>query len=197
VHRFQEQWGGGDGEPASLSHALPPTGPAVPALSFERLYELHFSFTWRVLEHLGVPRHGLDDAVQEVWLAVHRRLPTFEGRSQVETWLFGIALNVTRNLRRADSRHSRLVPEPADLPANTPDPEALRARSEAYHQVQRFLDTLDAQQRAIFVCNLIEHLSAAETAEATGVEVNTVYQSVRNLRRWFKSWLGEQEVRSP
>jgi RNA polymerase sigma-70 factor, ECF subfamily len=167
---------------------------SVPAeLSFERLYELHFSFTWRVLEHLGVPRHGIDDAVQEVWIAVHRRLPSFEGRSQIETWLFGIALNVARNVRRAEARRPFMVDSALELAASTPDPEALRARSEVYHQVQRFLDTLDEQQRAIFVCNLIEHLSAAETAQATGVEVNVVYQSVRNLRRWFKSWLDAQE----
>jgi RNA polymerase sigma-70 factor, ECF subfamily len=162
-------------------------------LSFERLYELHFSFSWRVLEHLGVPRRCIDDAVQEVWLAVHRRLPSFEGRSQIETWLFGIALNIARNVRRAEARRRLMVDATPELRSSTPDPEALRARSEAYHQVQRFLDTLDEQQRAIFVCNLIEHLSAAETAQATGVEVNVVYQTVRNLRRWFKSWLDAQE----
>ena len=119
----------------------------------------------------------------------HSHEPTSFGRA----FAIGIALNIARNVRRAEARRPHMVDAALELAATTPDPEALRARSEAYHQVQRFLDTLDEQQRAIFVCNLIEHLSAAETAQATGVEVNVVYQSVRNLRRWFKSWLDAQE----
>jgi DNA-directed RNA polymerase specialized sigma24 family protein len=58
--------------------------------------------------------------------------------------------------------------------------------------VQRFLVTLDEQRRAIFVCNLLENLSANETAEATCVEVSTVYQRVRSLRQSFKQWLGRE-----
>src|SRR5688572_28731803 len=57
---------------------------------FEQLYQLYFGFTWRVLGHLGVKSSALDDAVQEVWLVVHRRLPSFEARSALKTWLFGV-----------------------------------------------------------------------------------------------------------
>ena len=63
------------GEPSSSARAAPP--------AFEQLYQLYCGFTWRVLGHLGVTGHGIDDAVQEVWLTVHRRLPTFEGRSAI------------------------------------------------------------------------------------------------------------------
>jgi hypothetical protein len=85
----------------------------VDTLAFERLYLLYFGFTWRVLGHLGVPQHAIDDAVQELWLVVHRRLPAFEARSSLKTWLFGIALNVARNHRRAEDRRQRNLPDPA------------------------------------------------------------------------------------
>ena len=45
---------------------------------FEQLYTLYFGFTWRVLRHLGVPAHAIDDVVQEVWIVVHQRLDAFE-----------------------------------------------------------------------------------------------------------------------
>jgi len=178
-------------EPA-VARARPDAGaptaslPAVP--DFERLYAIYFSFTWRVLRHLGVPAPAMDDAVQEVWLVVHRRLGAFEGRSALKTWLFGIALNVVRNQRRAEERRVRhlLEPERRDAP---PDPEMEQLGREAWDRVQRFLSTLDAERREIFVCSLLEHLSAQETAEATGVDVTTVYQRVRSLRQAFKSWL--------
>jgi RNA polymerase sigma-70 factor (ECF subfamily) len=161
--------------------------------SFNQLYELYFAFTWRVLGHLGVPDHALDDAVQEVWITVHRRLGSFEGRSALRTWLFGIALNVVRNLRRADDRRTRYLAASAATPETAPDAEALHAGQEAWALVQRFANTLDEQRRAIFVCNMLEHLSAAETAEATGVDVATVYKRVRSLRHALKQWLDTRD----
>jgi RNA polymerase sigma-70 factor (ECF subfamily) len=174
-----------------------PSEPAVPApeaADFEQLYALYFEFTWRVLRHLGVPRAGMDDAVQEVWLVVHQRLGQFEGRSTLKTWLFGIALNVMRNQRRADERRLRQLQEP-EPPVEAPhDPELEHLGREAWQRVQHFLSTLDEQRRAIFVCSLLEHLPAQQTAEATGVDVTTVYQRVRTLRQAFRLWLEAASV---
>jgi RNA polymerase sigma-70 factor (ECF subfamily) len=174
-----------------------PQAPAPAPPDFEQLYALYFGFTWRVLGHLGVAPHSLDDAVQEVWMVVHRRLGEFEGRSALKTWLFGIALNVARNQRRADDRRAQGVPTICQEDRPDSDPELVRAGNEAWQRVQCFLGTLDEQRRGIFVCHLLEHLSARETAEATGVDVTTVYQRVRSLRQAFKTWLdaevGERE----
>jgi len=167
---------------------------------FEQLYQLYFGFTWRVLGHLGVKPHAIDDAVQEVWIVVHRRLPSFAGRSALKTWLFGVALNVARNQRRADDRRSKNLPD-GPLGGTPLDPESIHEANEAWERVQRFLATLDEQPRAIFVCNLLENLSALQTAEATGVDVATVYKRVRSLRHAFKVWLarelGNDEVTLP
>lgn len=174
---------------------------AIEPPDFEQLYQLYFGFTWRVLGHLGVKSHAIDDAVQEVWIVVHRRLPSFAGRSALKTWLFGVALNVARNQRRADDRRSKNLSE-APATAGAPlDPESIHEGNEAWERVQRFLGTLDEQRRAIFVCNLLENLSAPQTAEATGVDVTTVYKRVRSLRQAFKLWLerelGNDEVGTP
>src|SRR5688572_18798381 len=106
----REMMDGSDASTAATG-AREATSPlALPARDFRELYASHFSFTWRSLRYLGVPSQHLDDAVQEVWVAVHRRLADFEGRSDVKTWLFGIALNVQRNLYRAERRRSGHVP---------------------------------------------------------------------------------------
>ncbi|MEY4550944.1 MAG: hypothetical protein RL685_7139 [Pseudomonadota bacterium] len=168
---------------------LSAVGPRTPhPAQFEQLYALYFEFTWRVLRHLGVQTSSLDDAVQEVWLVVYQRLGGFEGRSTIKTWLFGIARNVARNTRRAEDKRVRqlLAPEPQSEP---PDPEMEHLGREAWLRVQHFLSTLDEERRAIFVCSLLEHLPAQQTAEATGMDVTTVYQRVRTLRQAFKQWL--------
>lgn len=58
---------------------------------FAEVYAQHFEMVWRSLRHLGVPAHQLDDAVQDVWLVMHRKLLEFGGRSALSTWLFGIS----------------------------------------------------------------------------------------------------------
>lgn len=165
-------------------------GPLPPnPAQFEQLYGLYFEFTWRVLRHLGVRAAALDDAVQEVWLVVYQRLAGFEGRSTLKTWLFGIAMNVARNTRRAEDRRVRQLLAPEPVHDSPPDPEMEHLGREAWQRVQRFLSTLDEERRAIFVCSLLESLPAQQTAEATGVDVTTVYQRVRTLRQAFKQWL--------
>jgi RNA polymerase sigma-70 factor (ECF subfamily) len=158
-------------------------------LSFEVLYEQYFSFAWRALRHLGVPAAALEDAAQEVWLVVHRRLPGFEWRSSPRTWLFGIALNVSRNRRRGLRRAPLMRPLPEHIVSSHPDPEGLHGAEEAWRKIQGFLDTLDEQRRAVFVSSLLEQLSAAETAEATGLDVAEVYHQVRRLRQGFRTYL--------
>jgi RNA polymerase sigma-70 factor (ECF subfamily) len=169
------------------------TQPVADPPSFERIYGDHFNFTWRVLRYLGLRGSALDDGAQDCWLVVYRRLGEFEGRSDMHTWLFGIARNVARNHRRGLARRGPSESLPEDLQAAAPDPEASHSARETLSSVLVFLDQLSEQDRAIVACNLIERWSATETAAAVGVEVTIVYQRVRALRRMFKQFFEERE----
>jgi RNA polymerase sigma-70 factor, ECF subfamily len=167
---------------------------AAPAsLGFESLYEQYYTYTSRTLRHLGVPLEDIEDAAQEVWLAVHRQLAQFAGRSSYRTWVFGIVVNVARNRRRSSKRHPRPAALPEGLAARGPDPELAQLGSDALALVQRFLEPLDEGRRVLFVAHLLEDLDAAEVAELLGVDVATVYQRVRALRRAFRRWFDEQQ----
>lgn len=163
--------------------------PAHRPATFERLYHDHFDFTFRTLRHLGVPGDALHDAVQDVWLAVHRQLSQFEGRSSHRTWLFSIALNTARNQRRWQRRHGHLSPLLHDMADPRPGPEQAQAGREALDLIQGYLATLDEPRRVLFVSHLIEEMSAAESAQLLGIDVKGVYHRVRDLRRGFKRWL--------
>jgi RNA polymerase sigma factor (sigma-70 family) len=166
--------------------------PALP-ITFEQLYREYFNFTFRTLRHFGVPAPALPDAVQEVWLAVHRQLQGFEGRSSHRTWLFAIALNTARNQRRWQQRHGRSVELSDDLADADPGPEQLQANREALCLVQEFLATLDEARRVLFISQLLEQLNADETAQLLGIERASVYHRVRDLRRAFKRWVLARE----
>src|SRR3954469_17470883 len=67
---------------------------------FQEVFVQHGRFVWRTLRYLGVAEADLEDVCQEVFLVVHRRLPEFEGRSSIRTWVYGIALRVASDYRK-------------------------------------------------------------------------------------------------
>src|SRR5688572_27133421 len=93
-------------ELAALSGSAPRLDAAHPAAlpSFASVYDEYFAFVWRSARRLGVPESHLDDVVQDVFVTVYRRLPDFEGRSQLKTWIFGILRHTISDLRRGQRR---------------------------------------------------------------------------------------------
>jgi RNA polymerase sigma-70 factor (ECF subfamily) len=174
------------------------TGAASPAAAtddvarFEALYEELFPYVWRSVQRLGVAPSAVDDVVQEVFVVVYRRLAEFEGRSSLKTWVYGIALRVAREHRRATRRKSphNVHPEGAADPEvlRAPDasaPDAALAKSEAARLVNQLLGALDDDKREVFVLAELEQLPAPEIAEAIGVNLNTVYSRLRAARQEF------------
>ena len=92
--------------------AAAPTAPMT--LDLETVYDEHASFVWRTLRLLGVPPAGLEDAVQEVFLVVHRRLAGFEGRSSIRTWLYAIARRVAGNVQAKNLTRAQRVSQTLD-----------------------------------------------------------------------------------
>jgi len=174
---------GYEDELASAARAL--QSPAA----FRAFYAEHFGFVWRCLGALGVPTAGLDDAAQEVFVVVHRRLPEFRGESKLRTWLYGIVRNVAANARRSQQRrpgHSELQ---ADVPGAGADPLQSLETREAVDFVQRFVRELDEPARDLFVLALVEQFSIPEVAPLLGVPLNTAYTRLRALRQAFQSAL--------
>ncbi len=171
--------------PATAEIAPPP----LP--TFARIYEDHFDFVWCSARRLGVPDATLDDAVQEVFVIVHRRLSQFEGRSSMKTWLFGIVRNVSREARRSIRRKS---PHDAQGALADPDlltaaaderPDRLAERSAENRVLHELLERLDDDKREVFVLAELEQFTIPEIAEAVGCNVNTAYSRLRLAREAF------------
>lgn len=158
----------------------------VPA--FADVFRQHFDFVWRTLRSLGVPESGVDDAVQDVFISVHRRLPEFEGRSALKTWIYSIAYHTAQNHRRSARRRETLPLEP-DLVSGEPGPGEFAAGAQAGRFVLRFLDQLAPERRDVFVLCVLEELSAPDVAEILHVNVNTVYSRLRLARQQFRTAL--------
>lgn len=171
---------------------------AVPAdvLSFERVYDAHFDFVWRTLRGLGVSEAQIDDAVQDTFVVVHRRLNEFDGRARVETWLYAIARRVAqgyrRSVRRREGRSAELDDQLPDHGAADPSAEAERAQ--ATRLLLELVAELDDDKREIFVLVEIEQRSVPEAAERLGLKLNTAYSRLRLARQRFEAAVARREV---
>jgi len=150
--------------------------------------------TPNTLRRLGVPARALDDAAQDVFLVVHRRWDSFDSRwSSVETWLFGILMRVARNHRRSLRRRAWAIPSTGDVVEVVPSPAAgpaeLVARREAVALLDRLLDSLDEDKRAIIVLVDVEQLSVPQAAESLEVNLNTAYWRLRTARTQLRKSL--------
>jgi RNA polymerase sigma-70 factor (ECF subfamily) len=133
-----------------------------------------------------VQEAALDDAVQDVFLVVHRRLGDFEGRSSIKSWLFGIARRVAKDHRRRRDRKDRGKVPTDGLVSSQTSPREQAANAEARRVLHDFLTGLDDDKREVFVLAELEQMSAPEIAEATGANVNTVYSRLRVARQRFE-----------
>ena len=157
-------------------------------MEFREIYDGHFGFVWRSIRRLNVPEADAADAVQEVFLVVHRRLAEFEGRAKLTTWLFRICMRVARDRhRRAHVR--REVPAGGELtkrPGPEPDPEQVAARRSDLALLEAALGEMDFEQRAVFTLFELEGMTGQEIADALEIPLGTVYSRLRLAREAFR-----------
>lgn len=161
--------------------------PAVDTPSFDDVYAAHAGFVWRVLRALGVAESVVEDAVQDVFVVVHRRLGEWEGRAALTTWLFAIARRVASGYRRKTARPGAPLEAELARVAGPGDPFAAVSRWQAARVVAEILDSLDDDQRLVFALVELEQLAVPEVARMLDIKLNTAYSRLRLARVAFEA----------
>jgi RNA polymerase sigma-70 factor (ECF subfamily) len=158
-------------------------GGPIDLPNFATIYDQHFAFVWRLAAMSRVPASHLDDVVQETFLVIHRRLPSFEGRSSLRTWIAAVTRNTAHEFVRR-KRHqllgSELDPDASASAALTPA-EQLEATAAA-QLLDQFLAELPDDQREIFVLAEVEQMTAIEIGSILDINPNTVRTKLRAAR---------------
>jgi len=115
-------------------------------------------------------------------MVVHRRLSSFEGRSSLRTWLYGIALRVASAYRDKAYRR-REIPAHAmpDVDSPATQERALHAK-EAWALMEHLLSPLTEERRQIFVLYEIGQMSVPEIATLLDWPLQTAYSRLHAAR---------------
>jgi RNA polymerase sigma-70 factor (ECF subfamily) len=165
-----------------LSRVLP--AARVEELTAEGLFHAHGPFAWRVLRRLGVREADVDDACQEVFVTVHRRLPEYEPRAaSPRAWLYAICVRVAADHRKRAHVRREVSSEPLPELAIAPSQEDALALREAREVLDGLLDGLDDDKRAVFVLHEVEQLAMKEVAVVLGCPLQTAYSRLHAAQR--------------
>jgi RNA polymerase sigma-70 factor, ECF subfamily len=160
-------------------------------MTFEETYRAHFAFVWRSLRRLGIREEDATDAAQEVFIVVHRKLPGFAGRSKVTTWLYGVCFRVASERRRAVPRPQLGEQEAASFIGRQADPGATAERNQGLAVLERVLERIPDEQRAVFCLFELEGMTGEEVAESLEIPLGTAYSRLRLARAAFSAATAE------
>jgi RNA polymerase sigma-70 factor (ECF subfamily) len=124
----------------------------------------------------------VDDVCQEVFVTVHRRLSDFEGRSSLRTWVYGICVRTASDYRKRVRSRREVSSEVGPEPAVSPGQEYAVSIRQARTALDRILDGLDEDKRAVFVLYEIEELPMADVAGILGCPLQTAYSRLHVAR---------------
>ncbi|MEO3691698.1 sigma-70 family RNA polymerase sigma factor [Roseateles sp. DJS-2-20] len=195
------------GSAASVASAA---GPAAEALElalldgvragrrreFDELYRLYHPRLWRFLQPMLKQPELVEEALNDTLMVVWQRAASFDGRSKLSTWIFGIAYR--RGLKALARLDLPVEPDPADDPADDrPGPEAELALAQLQASTREALASLSPEHRAVVVLCYFHDMAYDDIAAIVGCPPATVKTRMFYARRRLRDLLSTESSRHP
>jgi RNA polymerase sigma-70 factor (ECF subfamily) len=133
-----------------------------------------------LLGRLGVAPADVEDVAQEVYLAIHAELPSFQARTSFKTWLCGVCRHKAADYRRKRARRQLLASSrPPELTPEGDCPHGALLQQQAKEVLRRAIARLPDEQLEVFVLHAVEDLPMRDVAELVGCPVDTAYTRYR------------------
>ena len=150
------------------------------------LFERHVDAVAGMIARLACAEPAaVDDLVQATFLAAFRSAEKFRG-PKLQSWLFGIAVNVMRTYVRKEVARKRV----ATSLAEQPPAEAVGPRDADVVRLREAIESLSPKLRAVIVLVDLEGESGADAAAALGIPEGTVWRRLSDARAQLRAALG-------
>lgn len=167
--------------------------------AFNQVFHQYSDRIFRLAFGLLKSENDAEGIVQDTFLTLFNKLEQFEARSQLGTWLYRVAYNLSIDQLRKTRPTEQLVDEPqaseADgfMPAIIVDwsfaPDTVLSQRETRRALGEAIDALPQKLHATFVLRELEKLSTAETAIVLGIKPGTVKVQLHRARLLLREHL--------
>lgn len=152
-----------------------------------RVFDEQFGFVWRYVRRLGLPDGDADDATQQVFLVLARRLHDVAPGKE-RAFLCGTAVRVVSDHRRAAGRRKEvLAGDGMERSDGGLRPDELVDRDRARALLDQVLAAMPMDLRAVFVLFELEEMAIAEIADLLGLPTGTAASRLRRARERFRA----------
>jgi len=165
--------------------------------AFAEVYDAFFPRVYAfILKRVGDAAEA-EDLTQETFVQLYRSFGSYEGRSSLITWTFGIAHNVCSRYFRHCSRWM-VGPRDARTLEDSPTDAAIETRLDAAHLLERCDEVLETARRPahqeIFRLRYAENRSIRAIAREVGKSSEAVKVSLRRSRNALAEAVPELEL---
>lgn len=152
------------------------------------MLRVHYAGVWRMLRRLGVDEARADDAAQEVFIVLSRRLSEVREGSE-RTFVLSSAVRVAANYRRAWRARHEVADEQALAAERDPHPSAeqLLDQKRLRQAFDELLEGWPEDIRTAFVLFELEGLTVPEISQITEAKLGTVASRLRRARELFRA----------
>ncbi len=164
---------------------VPPGANGLSPTAFRDLYEANFDLIWNMLVRFGVPESDASDQAQQVFLTAYLRFESFEGRSEVRTWLCGISRCVASDYRRSARYRHELLCSTIEFDLLELGAAEDVSQGSTKRLAEAVLDKLPDEQRVVFVLYELEEMQGREIAELLDISLGTMRSRLRLARQAF------------
>lgn len=150
-------------------------------MSFRLLYRSKMPHLFRMALRLtGYNKEGAEELIQEMWLIAVRKLPEFEWKSELKTWLISILINLSR--KKFKETTSEQI-ERTDSPIETN-----RSNDDAM-DLEMAIAKLPPGYRKIVVLHDVEGYKHFEIAQMLQIDEGTSKSQLFQARKKLRSFL--------
>jgi RNA polymerase sigma-70 factor (ECF subfamily) len=165
----------------------------------QELFTCHREAAYRVAFRITGRAEDALDVVQDSFIAAFDKLDRFQREAGFRTWLLRIVTNRALDLLRArkvrlaiplDTVGDGAAPTPATR-ASSDAPSASIERRELGERLQRAVESLPAEQRAVFSLYAAGEMTYGEIAEVLGIPIGTVMSRLFHARRRLREQVSD------
>jgi RNA polymerase sigma-70 factor, ECF subfamily len=153
--------------------------------AFQKLYEQHCGRVYALCYRLTGERSLAEDATQEVFIQVWRKIEGFRANSKFSTWLHSVAVNITLSYMRKQkgwvSRFVTLEPDAVPEPSTEMNTDDLN--------LDNYITRLPERARIVFVLHAVEGYRHEEIADKLDMAVGTSKSQFHRAKVLLQGWL--------
>jgi len=154
--------------------------------TFQTLYENFKTPFYRAALGICYNRDDAEDALQNCFLKIYRKIHTLKNPLVLETWMYRILINCAKSTLRSAQRKWNDLDELQDMHEQRKDSQ--------WAELMRGLQKIPLGYRNVFVLHAVQEIPQREVAQILGITVGTVKSQFHRARKSLMEVLTEMGV---